>query len=88
MIIQNRQEKAVKGMHLIIGFVENVHNMERNISQIFNKAIRVVIFIASRVCERTLWAWHLEFQCQAYQTVIADCGLFHITSIDDILVRC
>jgi len=40
-------------MYLIIRFVEKVHNMERNICQIFNKAIRVVIFIASRVCERT-----------------------------------
>ena len=47
--------KTVKGVHLIVRIVENVDYIERNVCQILNKTIAVIIFITSLGYKRTSW---------------------------------
>ena len=48
MIVQNILEKAVKRMYLVVRIVKKINYMERNISQILNKTIMVIVFVTSR----------------------------------------
>ena len=45
MIVQNILEKAVKRMYLVVRIVKKINYMERNISQILNITIMVIVFI-------------------------------------------
>ena len=44
MIAQNILEKAVKGMYLVVRIVKKINYMERNVGQILNKTIVVIVF--------------------------------------------
>ena len=44
MIVQNILEKAVKGMYLVVRIVKKINYMERNVGQILNKTIMVIVF--------------------------------------------
>ena len=48
MIVQNILEKAVKGMYLDVRIVKKINYMERNVGQILNKSIMVIVFVTSR----------------------------------------
>ena len=48
MIVQNILEKSVKGMYLVVKIVKKINYMERNVGQILNKTIMVIVFVTSR----------------------------------------
>ena len=56
MIVQNILEKAVKRMYLVVRIVKKINYMERNISQILNKTIMVIVFITSLGHKRNPWS--------------------------------
>ena len=56
MIVQNILEKAVKRMYLVVRIVKKINYMERNISQILNKTIMVIVFITSRRHKLNPWS--------------------------------
>ena len=53
MIVQNILEKAVKGMYLVVRIVKKINYMERNVGQILNKTIMVIVFVTSRGHKRS-----------------------------------